>query len=268
MGTTWLDKPIKGLLLDISGVLKNGDEVINGSIMAIEKLRLSKVPFRLVTNETQTTKSNLVKELNKLGFAISEEDVFAPVPVLVNILKSNKLRPFLVVHKQVMKEFKDIDTSDPNCVVLGDAGPNFSFENMNKAFRLLVDLAEPKFFSLGLGKYYKEKDGLTLDVGAFTKALEFSSGVKPKVIGKPDASFFLTAVEDMNLQPNEVVMVGDDIESDVGGAQACGLRGVLVKTGKFRPGDETHPRIKPDAIITNLYQTVEMVLNSPYNVTS
>lgn len=58
-------------------------------------------------------------------------------------------------------------------------------------------------------------------------------------------------------------MIGDDIESDVGGAQACGLRGVLVKTGKFRPGDENRPRVKPDSIAINLYQAVEMVLNSP-----
>uniref|UniRef100_A0A1B6KY18 Phospholysine phosphohistidine inorganic pyrophosphate phosphatase n=1 Tax=Graphocephala atropunctata TaxID=36148 RepID=A0A1B6KY18_9HEMI len=264
MGTAWLEKPIKGLLLDISGVLKDGDEVVNGSLMALEKLRSSKLPFRLVTNETQATKANLVKELNKLGFVISENEVFAPVPLLVNILKTSKLRPFLLVHKQVMKEFKDIDSSEPNCVVLGDAGSNFTFENMNNAFRILIGLPEPKFFSLGMGKYYKEKDGLTLDVGAFTKALEFSSGVKPKVIGKPEASFFLAAVEDMNLSPSEVVMVGDDIESDVGGAQACGLRGVLVKTGKFRPGDESHPRVKPDAIVINLYQAVEMVLNSPH----
>lgn len=62
-------------------------------------------------------------------------------------------------------------------------------------------------------------------------------------------------------------MIGDDIESDVGGAQACGLRGVLVKTGKFRPGDETHPKIKPDAIVINLYQAVELVLNRPDTVT-
>ncbi|XP_054262788.1 phospholysine phosphohistidine inorganic pyrophosphate phosphatase-like [Macrosteles quadrilineatus] len=263
MGTDWLKKPIKGLLLDISGVLKNGDEVVNGSLIALEKLRFSKLPFRLVTNETQSTKAALVKELNKLGFNINEEEVFAPVPVVVKMLEKNKLRPFLLVHKQVLKEFKDIETSDPNCVVIGDAGQNFTFDNLNKAFRLLIDLPEPVFFSLGSGKYYKEKDGLTLDVGAFAKALEFSSGVKPRVIGKPDPTFFLAAVEDMNLSPSEVVMIGDDIESDVGGAQACGLRGVLVKTGKFRPGDESHPRVKPDAIVINLYQAVEMVLNSP-----
>lgn len=61
-------------------------------------------------------------------------------------------------------------------------------------------------------------------------------------------------------------MIGDDVESDVGGAQACGLRGVLVKTGKFRPGDECHPTIKPDAVVINLYQAVELVLNSPETV--
>lgn len=59
----------------------------------------------------------------------------------------------------------------------------------------------------------------------------------------------------------QVVMIGDDLESDIGGAQKCGMRGVLVRTGKFRPSDENHSNIKPDAIVTNLYQGVELMLN-------
>lgn len=55
-------------------------------------------------------------------------------------------------------------------------------------------------------------------------------------------------------------MIGDDIEYDVGGAQECGLRGVLVKTGKFRQSDESHPKIKPDAIVDNLQQFVDMCI--------
>lgn len=65
------------------------------------RLRTSKLPFRLVTNETQATTANLVKDLVKLGFSVTEEEIFAPAPVLVGILEKNKSRPYLLVHKQV-----------------------------------------------------------------------------------------------------------------------------------------------------------------------
>lgn len=258
----WLQDPIKGVLLDISGVLKDGNNVIPGSLLAMEKLKASNLPFRLLTNETQMTRAQIVKKLNSLGYKVTEKDIFAPIPTLVEVLRRNNLRPHLVVHKQVLEEFKNITQLNPNCVVIGDAGPNFTFQNMNAAFRVLVNLAEPILFSLGMGKYYKDDDsGLTLDVGAFAKVLEYATGVTAKVVGKPHADFFLAAVKDMGVSPNEVVMIGDDLESDIGGAQNCGIRGVLVRTGKFRPSDENHNSIKPDAIVTNLYQAVELMLN-------
>ena len=55
-------------------------------------------------------------------------------------------------------------------------------------------------------------------------------------------------------------MVGDDIVSDVGGAQAAGIRGVQVRTGKFRPTDENHPLVKPDLIVDNLKGLVDIIL--------
>lgn len=257
----WLQDPIKGVLLDISGVLKDGNNVIPGSLLAMEKLMASNLPYRLLTNETQLTRAQIVKKLNGLGYKVAEKDIFAPIPILVEMLRRNNLRPHLLVHKQVLEEFKNITQMNPNCVVLGDAGANFTFQNMNAAFRVLINLAEPILFSLGIGKYYNEEDGLTLDVGAFTKALEYATGVTAKIVGKPQANFFHAAVKDMGVLPNEVVMIGDDLESDCGGAQNCGIRGVLVRTGKFRPSDENHPSVKPDAIVTNLYQAVELILN-------
>ena len=68
-----------------------------------------------------------------------------------------------------------------------------------------------------------------------------ASGVSATVVGKPEESFFRLAVEDLGFEAHEVAMVGDDAEVDVAGAQAAGLRGVQVKTGKYRPGEEGRP---------------------------
>ncbi len=91
-----------------------------------------------------------------------------------------------------------------------------------------------QLYSLGKGKYYREDGELTLDVGPFTTALEFATERPAKIVGKPSAEFFNAALADMEVEASEAVMVGDDVVSDVGGAQSCGIRGVLVRTGKFR----------------------------------
>ena len=128
-----------------------------------------------------------------------------------------------------------------------------------QAFRLLLK-TNGDLYSLGKGKYYKEDNDLTLDVGPFTAALEYATEKEAIVVGKPSKEFFLTAVKDMGVETQNVVMVGDDVVSDVGGAQSCGIQGVLVRTGKFRPSDEHHPKVKPDKIVDNLSQFVDILL--------
>ena len=99
-------------------------------------------------------------------------------------------------------------------------------------------------------------------MGAFTAALEYSSEREAIICGKPSKDFFATALTDMNVCTEEAVMVGDDIVSDVGGAQKCGIQGVLVRTGKYRPSNENHPTVKPDKIVDNLAAFVDELLES------
>uniref|UniRef100_A0A3P8WPT7 Phospholysine phosphohistidine inorganic pyrophosphate phosphatase n=1 Tax=Cynoglossus semilaevis TaxID=244447 RepID=A0A3P8WPT7_CYNSE len=160
----------------------------------------------------------------------------------------------------VLPEFDSIDKTNPNCVVIGDAAENFSYQNLNEAFRVLVGLEKPVLFSMGQGRYYKETDGLKLDVGVFMKALEYACDLEAEVIGKPSPMFFQTVLGDMNLQPHEALMIGDDLVNDVGGAQHCGMKGVQVRTGKYRPSDERHPTVTADGTVDNLAQAVDMIL--------
>ena len=110
-------------------------------------------------------------------------------------------------------------------------------------------------------KYYKEHGKLVLDLGAYTTGLEFATGSTALILGKPAKEYFSAGLESLQLKADDVVMIGDDINSDVGGAQRCGMRGVLVKTGKFRKSDESH-QVKPDATVDNFKSAIDSILES------
>lgn len=153
-------------------------------------------------------------------------------------------------------------------MVVGDAAEHFSYDNVNNAFRVLLNLSDPILISMGKGRFYQEKGELVIDLGAYTTALEYATDTKATVIGKPAEQFFKTALEALNCtSPEDAVMIGDDLAGDVDGAQRLGMRGVLVRTGKFRSGrDDCHAIIKPDAIVDNLLAAVNLILATNSNL--
>ncbi|XP_069316507.1 phospholysine phosphohistidine inorganic pyrophosphate phosphatase isoform X1 [Eulemur rufifrons] len=255
---------VRGVLLDISGVLYDcgagGGRAIAGSVEAVARLKRSHLKVRFCTNDSQKSRGELVGLLRRLGFDISEDEVTSPAPATCQILKERGLRPHLLIHEGVRSEFDEIDTSNPNCVVIADAAEGFSYQNMNKAFQVLMELENPVLISLGKGRYYKETSGLVLDVGAYMKALEYACGIEAEVVGKPSPEFFKAALQAIGVEAHQAVMIGDDIVGDVGGAQRCGMRGLQVRTGKFRPTDEHHPEVKPDGYVDNLAEAVALLL--------
>jgi hypothetical protein len=113
---------------------------------------------------------------------------------------------------------------------VGDLGKLWDYRTLNRAFRLLYHNPDAQLIALGMTRYWLAPDGIALDVAPFVVALEHASGRKPLVFGKPARPFFQAAVEKLGLPAGQVVMIGDDIEADVGGAQTAGLKGALVKT--------------------------------------
>jgi len=257
--------PVQGVLCDITGVLaessSEGDGVVvPGSVDAINSLAEAGIKIKFVTNESARTRASLHAKLTRLGYTINIEDILTPALAMVVLIKNHQLRPHLLVNKNVMEDFRGVETENPNCVVLGDAVEEFNYASLNTAFQVLLKSSSMQLYSLGKGKFYKEDSGLNLDVGPFTAALEFASDKKAVVCGKPDKTFFQAGLSALGLGAEQVVMVGDDIVSDVGGAQAAGIRGVQVRTGKFRPSDENHPLVKPDLIVDNLKCLVDTIL--------
>jgi len=227
---------IKAVLFDLSGVLYTGEETLPGALDAIQRLMDAGVLMRYLTNTTRNPRHTILSKLATMGFHIDESDLFTAPIATHTYLSTNELSPFLLVHPNLEQDFADLLDDKPNAVVLGDAAEAFTYENMNKAFRLLMEGAP--LLAMGKNQYFKESDGFSLDMGPYVVALEFAANTEAMVIGKPAKAFYNGAISNIGCQANDVVMVGDDVISDVIGAIDAGLQGILVKTGKYRSGDE------------------------------
>ncbi|KAF9113415.1 hypothetical protein BGX27_001590 [Mortierella sp. AM989] len=248
--------PIRGVLIDVSGTVHVGENAIPGAAYALDRLRASGIPFRFCTNTTQSSGDTLATKLKKLGLNVNRNEIFTPL---------------LILEKDALQEFEGIPQSEPfNAVVVGLSPTNFNYTmkitspsslQLNKAFRLLVGTeakSQPAtLIAVHKAKYFADgHDGkLSMGPGGFVEALEYSSGVKAHVVGKPEKAFFELAIQNMGLEspaasdPSQqtkpskgssgIVMIGDDVEQDLGGGAAeLGLIRYLVKTGKYRSNDE------------------------------
>ena len=244
---------IKGLLIDLDGVIYNDSELIAGATESIRWLRDKNIPFRFITNTTMKSRMTLQQKLQSFGIEVKREEIFTAVyAAALYIKKSGKDKCHLLLMDDAKEEFHDfnLEAENPDFVVVGDLGEELSFEAMNIAFQKLFSGAE--LIALQKNRYWLSDKGYTLDAGALVAMLEFAAGKKGQIIGKPSPHFFALALNDLNLQPENVVMIGDDIESDIIGAHRMGIRGVLVKTGKFLPADLEREDVVPWRTIDNI----------------
>lgn len=250
---------VKGVLLDLGGVVYVGDAVLPGALEALDRLREAGLALRYLTNTTRSPRRKLLAKLHALGVSAEAEELFMPAIAARRYLEAQGLSPHLLVHPALEEDFAGLPEGQARAVVIGDAGEGFTYAALNAAFRALEQGAA--FLALARNRSFQDDDGArSLDAGAFVAALEFASQREAKLFGKPAADFFAAAVASLGCAPGEAAMVGDDVESDVAGALAAGLHGVLVRTGKYRDGDEEAIDPPPSAVVDDLAAAVDWIL--------
>ncbi len=245
---------MRGVLFDMDGVLYNSDQPIPGAAETIRWVQECGIPHLFVTNTTSRDRAALLAKLCGFGIDAMEHQILTPASAVAEWLRGSCEGPVALFLRPAARcEFGGLPCLPEDAeegasyVVIGDLGSHWDYRTLNRAFRLLYRNPEAKLIALGMTRYWLASDGIALDVAPFVVALEHATGRQPIVFGKPAARFFHAAAELLGLPPGEVLMVGDDIEADVGGAQAAGLNGALVRTGKFRASD-LEGRVRPDVV--------------------
>lgn len=240
----------KAFLIDLDGTLYFKGEPYPGAIETVNHLRREGYQLRFLTNTTARTPKMLHEQMQASGFDIYQNEIFNATYACLQYLRAQpEVRCHFLVDDAVKAFFKKIPIDDnaPDFVVVGDYGEGFDFHALNHAFRLLMKGAE--LIALQKNLYWFSSEGMFLDCGAFVTLLEAAASKTATVMGKPSETFFNIALESLQLSANETVVVGDDITSDIVGAERMKMRSILVKTGKFKPDQLKDPVAKPTWVL-------------------
>ena len=238
-------------MLQLSGV------AIPGAAEAVARLRQAGHRLRFVTNNTTRPRRQFAADLRALGIALDDEEMHT-TPLAAGRLLAGKrvLALTMAAIREDLEQHMTLVGEGAEAVLLGgcdETGENdrvFTYENLGRAFHEIRSGA--RFVCLHRNRWWQTARGPLLDAGAFVAGLEYSTGVRAEVVGKPSPAFFEAALEALGARPEEATMVGDDIEADIGGAKGLGLRAVLVRTGKFREETLAAAERKPDAVLDSI----------------
>lgn len=245
----------RAVLLDIDGVLCVEDEPVAGAVVAVEQLRAARRHLRFVTNTTNQPRAAILAKLVRLGFTIADDELITPASLAVRICRERgHERVALFVAPGAEVDFDGLGVvgvrAAAQAVIVGDLGEAWDYATLNRAFRLMIDGAD--LIALQKNRFWRRADGLSLDAGPFVAALEYATGRIATVSGKPSPDFFEQALAGAGVTAAEATMVGDDVESDVGGALRAGLAAILVRTGKYRHDVVVASGIEPTATVNSI----------------
>lgn len=248
---------IDSLLIDLDGVFYEGDRPVPGAAETAAWIRDRGIPYLFVTNTTSRPRRAIVEKLAAMQVTASADDILTPPVAASRWLEARAPGPVaLFVAPGTVEDFAALDVADHGrsavaAVVIGDYRERWSYAELNRAFRLLMQTPRPMLIALGMTRYWLADDGLRLDTAPFVTALAHASGVDPVVLGKPARPFFEAALAALDTPPERTLMIGDDIRGDVGGALAAGVAAALVRTGKFRTED-LEGGIRPDWVLESI----------------
>ena len=243
---------VRGLLLDLDGVLVLAGDAIPGAPAAMARLDALGLPHLLVTNTSLVSRASPAAWGRRVGFATRPERLQSALSASADLVRHEfGDRPvYVIASEDAMAEFAGLNVVDAAgvdaaprdvaAVVLGDSPDQLTKANLDRAFRLVRGGAA--LIGMHRNPWWITPEGPTLDAGAFLVALEWATGRKARIVGKPSRAFYRAAIDrlaaeavvrgEARVRARDLAMVGDDVGSDIGGARQAGLRTIFVRSGK------------------------------------
>jgi HAD superfamily hydrolase (TIGR01458 family) len=243
------------ILLDVDGVLHISGRPIAGAAAAVERLRADGHRLRFLTNNTTHSRAQLAEAIRGFGIELADDELQTTPVAAARVLAGKRVLALTMPAIRDDLEGVELVGEHAEAVLLGGADETaetnqvFSYMNLARAFAELEAGAE--LYCLHKNPWWQTSRGALLDAGAFVVGLEYATGAQAIVLGKPSATYFEAALEALDADAERAWMVGDDVDADIGGAAALGVRTILVRTGKFRD-DASAWSAQPEGIVDSI----------------
>lgn len=227
---------LRGVVLDMEGVLHIDWEPLPGSSEALGELRAAGLELAILTNTTGKSRHDMAERLAAMGMEFAPERIVTAAWATAEHLRTSHpgARVHALVEGGVSDDLEGLDlVDDPaeaDVVVLGGPDGSWTYERLNAVFRALRDGAE--LVAMQRNRWWTTAAGPALDAGMYVAGLEYAAQVEAVVVGKPSPEIYRTACAAIGVEPEAAMMVGDDLESDLPPARAIGMGTCLVRTGK------------------------------------
>ena len=252
------------VLIDIDGVLRSGDRLLPHVRELFDFLRLHQHPFCLLSNSTKQGKEDLEPYFEQHGIAVD-----FPIVTALDVTKAYLLAHYSAAKvyaiPSALRKLTVLPDQNPQVLVVGDLGEGFTYATLNEMLRYLLNGAE--LLAMQQNAIGKNENGHYLDAGSFVAALEYGSGKKAKLLGKPAPSYFDTALQMIGARIGKpFLMLGDDLKVDVQSAMQVGGKGILLLTGKTTEGMlDQQVEGKPDCVANDLLDAIQFISSTHAN---
>ncbi len=230
---------LQALILDIDGVFYHAGRPIPGAAETLAEIRRRGIPFRLLTNITRRSPTEVARYLGQMGLEFSPDEILTASSITARYLRRlpHPARCWVLLEGSGLDQFAGLNLTDqdPEYVVVGDLREKFTYDLLNRALAALWKGA--RLLAMQADPYDLAGGPPTVNVGGWVALLERVSGRPALLVGKPSCLAFQMALEDLGVPPSRAAMVGDRVASDVLGGWRAGLRTVLLRSGHFRPED-------------------------------
>lgn len=248
--------PPRGLLIDLDGVVYEGERVLPGAPQFFRLLRERGLPFLLITNNSTLRPAQYVEKLVRMDIEVAEREVLGSAEATAQYLRRAAepgARVFVIGEGGLKSAIEAagfaLVESDVAYVVVG-LDRELDYRKLTLAVRLVKGGAA--FIGPNPDTTLPMHDGIIPGAGSFQAAIRAATGVPAVVIGKPEPTMFLMGAERLGLPPADVAMLGDRLDTDIVGAKRAGLAALMVLTGVSREADIAQSPEKPDRVFADL----------------
>jgi len=232
---------MKNFIIDMDGVLIQGNQMIPGADDFIERLRKQNRKFLILTNNPVYTPRDLAHRLQAIGIQIEEDQIFSSALATAAFLHQQRPdgKAFVVGESGLTEAIHDIGyiitDVEPDYVVLGETLA-YDFQMIKKAIRLIHN-SGARFIATNPDPSGPSEGGLVPACGAMAALMEKASGVSPFFVGKPNALMMRTALNYLNVHSENTIMIGDRMDTDVVAGVTSGMETILVLSGSTKEED-------------------------------